>query len=234
MTKDAADQQQADQTPAAPPRRRGEISWHYDRIEIIVDGIVHAAGITLGLIGTIAIIVVAIRAKGIEIAPIVIYVIGLIAMLGLSAAYNLWPISPTKWILRRFDHSAIYLLIASTYTPFLALLKSGIAAGLSIGVWVSAAAGMALKLLLPGRFDGLAVVLCLLLGWSGVLAYDSFASALPPASLWLLAIGGVLYSLGTIFHVCQRLRFHNAIWHAFVLIGASCHYSAVVASLVSA
>jgi len=233
MTKDAADQQQADQPPAIP-RQRGEISWPYDRIEIIADGIVHAAGITLGLIGTIAIIVVAIRAKGIEIAPIVIYVIGLVAMLGLSAAYNLWPISPTKWILRRFDHSAIYLLIASTYTPFLALLKSGIAAGLSIGVWVSAAAGMALKLLLPGRFDGLAVVLCLVLGWSGVLAYDSFASALPPASLWLLAIGGVLYSLGTIFHVCQRLRFHNAIWHTFVLIGASCHYSAVVASLVSA
>jgi hemolysin III len=234
MTKDAADQQQSDHAPAAPARQRGEISWPYDRIEIIVDGIVHAAGITLGLIGTIAIITVAIRIEGIEIAPIVVYIIGLITMLGLSAAYNMWPISPTKWMLRRFDHSAIYLLIAGTYTPFLALLKSGIAAGLGIGVWVSAAAGMALKLLLPGRFDRLAVVLCLLLGWSGVLAYDSFASALPRASLWLLAIGGVLYSLGTIFHVWHRLRFHNAIWHAFVLIGASCHYSAVVASLVSA
>jgi hemolysin III len=230
MTKDA-DQPQLDR---APPRRRGEFSWNYDRLEIIADGIVHAAGVTLGLIGTIAIIVVAIRIKGIEIAPIVIYIIGLIAMLGLSAAYNMWPISPTKWILRRFDHSAIYLLIAGTYTPFLAQLKLSIAsAGLSIGVWVSAAVGMALKLLLPGRFDGFAVVLCLLLGWSGVLAYDSFASTLPPVSLWLLAIGGVLYSLGTIFHVCQRLRFHNAIWHVFVLIGASCHYSAVVTCLAA-
>jgi hemolysin III len=238
MTKDAADQRQSDQAQlhaqAVPPRQRGEISWHYDRVEIIADGIVHAAGITLGLIGTIAIITVAIRTKGIELAPILVYIIGLVTMLGLSAAYNMWPISPTKWILRRFDHSAIYLLIAGTYTPFLAMLKSGIAsAGLSVGVWVSAAVGMALKLLLPGRFDGFAVVLCLLLGWSGVFAYESFASALPPASLWLLAIGGVLYSLGTIFHVWQRLRFHNAVWHVFVLIGASCHYSAVVVSVVS-
>jgi hemolysin III len=85
-------------------------------------------------------------------------------------------------------------------------------------------------LALPGRFDRLAVILCLLLGWSGVLAYDSFASALPSSSLWLLAIGGILYSVGTAFHVLQRLRFHNAIWHGFVLLGASCHYSAVLAS----
>jgi len=233
MTKDAADQQPSDQAPP-PPRQRGEIRWHYDRIEIIADGIVHAAGITLGLIGTIAIITVAIRMKGIEIAPILIYIVGLIAMLGLSAAYNMWPISPTKWILRRFDHSAIYLLIAGTYTPFLAQLKAGItSAGLGIGVWVSAAIGMALKLLLPGRFDRFAVVLCLLLGWSGVFAYESFASALPRASLWLLAIGGVLYSFGTIFHAWQRLRFHNAIWHVFVLTGASCHYSAVVTCLAA-
>jgi hemolysin III len=103
--------------------------------------------------------------------------------------------------------------------------------GLGIGVWLSAALGMALKLALPGRFDRLAVILCLLLGWSGVIAYDSFASALPSSSLWLLAIGGILYSLGTLFHVLQRLRFHNAIWHGFVLLGASCHYSAVLACL---
>ena len=86
---------------------------------------------------------------------------------------------------------------------------------LGIGVWLSAAVGMALKLALPGRFDRLAIILCLLLGWSGVIAYDSLVSAIPSSSLWLLAIGGVLYSLGTLFHVWQRLRFQNAIWHVF-------------------
>ena len=103
--------------------------------------------------------------------------------------------------------------------------------GAFFGVWLSAAVGMALKLALPGRFDRLAVILCLLLGWSGVIAYDSLASAIPSSSLWLLAIGGILYSLGTVFHVWRRLRFHNAIWHGFVLLAASCHYSAVLACL---
>jgi hemolysin III len=168
----------------------------------------------------------------IEVAPIFVYVIGLVTMLACSAAYNMWPVSPAKWVLRRFDHSAIYLLIAGTYTPFLVQMKSVLAsASFGIGVWLSAVIGIALKLALPGRFDRLAIALCLLLGWSGVIAYDSLASTVPSLSLWLLAIGGILYSLGTLFHVWQRLRFHNAIWHAFVLLAASCHYSAVLACL---
>jgi hemolysin III len=84
---------------------------------------------------------------------------------------------------------------------------------------------------LPGRFDRMAIVLCLLLGWSGVAAYASIASTLPNAALWLLLTGGALYSFGTLFHVWRRLRFHNAIWHSFVLAAASCHYSAVLACL---
>ena len=215
-----------------PDRCPGQISWHYDRTEIIADGVVHAIGVSLGIVGAVTIVVMAVRAERIDVVPILVYVIGLVTMLALSAAYNMWPVSPVKWVLRRFDHSAIYLLIAGTYTPFLAQMKNALAsAGLGIGVWLSAAVGMALKLALPGRFDRLAVILCLLLGWSGVIAYDSFASALPSSSLWLLAIGGILYSLGTLFHVLQRLRFHNAIWHGFVLLAASCHYSAVLACL---
>ena len=215
-----------------PDRCPGQISWHYDRTEIIADGVVHAIGVCLGIVGAVTIVVMALRAERIDVVPILVYVIGLVTMLALSAAYNMWPVSPVKWVLRRFDHSAIYLLIAGTYTPFLAQMKNALAsAGLGIGVWLSAAVGMALKLALPGRFDRLAVILCLLLGWSGVIAYDSLASALPSSSLWLLAIGGILYSLGTLFHVLQCLRFHNAIWHGFVLLGASCHYSAVLACL---
>jgi hemolysin III len=210
----------------------GEISWDYDRAELIADGVVHATGTILGLIGAIAIVTAAIQIDRIEMAPIGIYIIGLVAMLVLSAVYNMWPISPTKWVLRRFDHSAIYLLIAGTYTPFLAQLKIGLASmSLGIGVWSSAIIGMVLKLALPGRFDRVAVVLFLLLGWSGAIAYDAFASVLPTSSLWLLATGGILYSVGVLFHAWRRLRFHNAIWHGFVLLAASCHYAAVLTSI---
>ena len=217
---------------SSPDICRGQISWDYDRAEIIADGVVHAIGVCLGLIGAVTIVVFALKLERIEVVPILVYVIGLVTMLGLSAVYNMWPVSPAKWVLRRFDHSAIYLLIAGTYTPFLAQMKSVlVSVSLGIGVWLSAVIGMALKLALPGRFDRLAVILCLLLGWSGVIAYDSLASALPIASIWLLAIGGILYSVGALFHVWHGLRFHNAIWHGFVLLAASCHYSAVLACL---
>jgi hemolysin III len=195
---------------------------------------VHAIGVCLGFIGAVAIVVMAVKIERINVAPILVYVIGLVTMLAFSAAYNMWPVSPIKWVLRRFDHSAIYLLIAATYTPFLGQMKNALAsAGLGIGVWLSAAAGVTLKLALPGRFDRLSIILCLLLGWSGIVAYDSLASAIPGPSLWLLAGGGILYSFGTLFHLWERLRFHNAIWHGFVLLAASCHYSAVLACLLS-
>ena len=217
-----------------PNRCPGQISWHYDRTEIIADGVVHAIGVCLGLIGAGTIVVMAVKIERVDVAPILVYVIGLITMLAFSAAYNMWPISPIKWVLRRFDHSAIYLLIAATYTPFLGQMKNALAsAGLGIGVWLSAAAGVTLKLALPGRFDRLSIILCLLLGWSGIVAYDSLASAIPGPSLWLLAGGGILYSFGTLFHLWERLRFHNAIWHGFVLLAAGCHYSAVLACLLS-
>src|SRR2546426_11930816 len=181
---------------SSPAMCAGQIDWDYDRAEIIADGTVHAIGVCLGLISAVTIVVIAVRIERIEIAPILVYVIGLVTMLALSAAYNMWPVSPAKWVLRRFDHSAIYLLIAGTYTPFLAQMKSVLAsAGLGVGVWLSAVIGMALKLALPGRFDRLAVVLCLLLGCSGVMSYYSLPSSLPIASLWLLAIGGLLYSV---------------------------------------
>src|SRR5215470_16266504 len=148
---------------SSPDICRGQISWDYDRAEIIADG-VHAIGVCLGLIGAVTIVVMAVKIERINVAPILVYVIGLVTMLAFSAAYNLWPVSPVKWVLRRFDHSAIYLLIAGTYTPFLGQMKNALAsAGLGVGIWLSAVVGMTLKLALPGRFDRLAVVHCLLL-----------------------------------------------------------------------
>jgi hemolysin III len=210
----------------------GQISWDYDRAEIIADGVVHAIGVCLGLIGAVTLVVITVGMERIEVTPILVYVIGLVTMLTLSAAYNMWPVSPAKWVLRRFDHSAIYLLIAGTYTPFLGQMKNVlVSAGFGVVLWLSAVIGIAVKLALPGRFDRLAVVLLLLLGWSGIMAYDSLASAVPGASLWLLVIGGILYSAGAIFHVWRGLRFQNAIWHGFVLLAASCHYAATLACL---
>jgi hemolysin III len=206
------------------------VHWNYDRAEVIADGVVHIIGICFGLVAaTVLIVLASIYASTLDIVVSVVYVAGLLAMLGLSATYNLWPVSRAKWVLRRFDHSAIYVLIAATYTPFIMEVKESVLAiVLLVGVWCAAIGGIVLKLKFPGRFDRLSVGLYLVMGWSGMMLYDSVVKALPAMALGFIVAGGILYTLGVVFHAWQRLRFQNAIWHGFVLGGAACHYTAVL------
>jgi len=208
----------------------GVMGWNYDRAELIADGVVHGIGVFCGLVAaTVLIVLTAIYASALDIVVVSVYVAGLLAMLVLSATYNLWPVSRAKWVLRRFDHSAIYLLIAATYTPFITELKDSVfAMALLAGVWCVAIVGIVLKLVLPGRFDRISVGLYLAMGWSGMMLYDRVVNALPTLALWFVVAGGALYSFGVIFHAWRRLRFQNAIWHCFVLLGAACHYTAVL------
>jgi hemolysin III len=213
----------------------GAVGWNYDRSELIADAVVHITGVCFGLVAaTTLIVLTAVYASAVDVAAVSVYVAGLLAMLVMSATYNLWPVSRAKWVLRRFDHSAIYLLIAATYTPLIMELKdSYFAIALLIGVWCTAIAGIVIKLALPGRYDRLAVGLYLAMGWSGMMLYDAVVKALPSMALWFIAAGGVLYSLGVIFHAWKRLRFQNAIWHGFVLSGAACHYTAILDLVLS-
>lgn len=205
------------------------LTWNYDRAEIVADGIVHAIGVALGLVGAVILLFIARLAGDGTVLPVAVYLGGLLAVLGFSAAYNLWPVSRIKWLLRRLDHAAIFVLIAATYTPFLAEPQSGFAGlGLLAFVWVTALLGASVKLLFPGRFDRWAIALYLLLGWSGIIGDLPLVTALPGPILWLLAAGGLFYSAGVAFHLWEKLRFQNAIWHAFVVIAACCHYAAVL------
>jgi len=217
-------------TPEPPHGAPRGVRWNYDRVELWADGAIHVVGVCAGLVATTVLIVLAsFYVSGGQVAAVVVYSSGLVAMLGISAVYNLLPVSRIKWWLRRLDHSAIYLLIAGTYTPFIVQMKASLlTVGLLIGVWMVAIAGIALKIVMPGRFDRLSIVLYLALGWSGVMIYSTMVSSLPTVALVLIAAGGLMYSFGVIFHVWERLRFQNAIWHGFVLMGAACHYSAVL------
>jgi hemolysin III len=208
----------------------GAVHWNYDRAELIADGVVHVIGICFGLIAaTVLIVLASVYATPLDIVVSVIYVVGLLAMLGLSATYNLWPVSRAKWVLRRLDHSAIYVLIAATYTPFIMEVRESVLAiVLLVGVWCAAIGGIVLKLKYPGRFDWLSVGLYLGMGWSGLMLYDAVVKALPTLALGFVLAGGIFYTLGVVFHAWQRLRFQNAIWHGFVLGGAACHYTAVL------
>jgi hemolysin III len=203
---------------------------------LIADGVIHAIGIVLAIAAGSALLSLAVphTAPG-EYVAVVFYVIALLTVLSISLAYNLWPLTPGKWILRRFDHAAIYLLIAATYTPFLAQLDdTAAAAWMTALVWIAACAGMAIKLFLPGRLDRLAILFYLAIGWSGAVVAQPLLDTLPPLTVALVLAGGIVYSLGIVFFVWHRLRFQNALWHGFVVTGAGLHCAAIIHSLVIA
>jgi channel protein (hemolysin III family) len=145
------------------------VAWDYDRGELVADAVVHILGIVLAIAGAAGLIAILVEVGSVARLPsVTIYVAALVSMLGFSAAYNLWPVSELKWWLRRLDHSAIYLLIAATYTAFLSPMQGAAPAGALAAIWSAALAGMAIKLIWPGRFDRTSVAIYLILGWSGI------------------------------------------------------------------
>jgi hemolysin III len=201
----------------------------YSDGEIVADGVVHAAALVAGVIGfSVLFQKVALHGATSDGVAMAIYAAGFFLLFGFSCAYNMTPPSRAKWLLRRFDHASIYLMIGGTYT---ALLSQAYMAfwtiALSTTVWTGALGGALLKLFLPGRFDRVAIGVYLVLGWSALIAVKPLLSALPPQTLAFVAIGGVLYSIGVAFHLWESLKYQNAIWHSCVTAAAACHFAGV-------
>ncbi len=165
------------------------VKWDYDRSEMIADAIVHGIGLSAALVGVTALIFYAtVWSTSGQLAAASIYGGGLIAALSISFVYNLFPVGRAKWFLRRLDHSGIFVLIAATYTPFLQRgWDDPFLFSMLVAIWLIAAAGIAMKCLLPGRFDRLAILLYLAMGWSGLLAAKSLFTALSATTLTLIS-----------------------------------------------
>ncbi len=198
--------------------------------ERVADGLIHVVGVTASLAAAATLVTVGIvYLPPLSTASVVVYSAGMLAVFCFSAAYNLVGRPGLKAILRRFDHAAIYVKIAATYTPF-ALVKMGGAAGIGLlaAVWAVGLFGVAAKLFWPAQLVRTSYVLYLAQGWACVAALGPLTEALPERALILLVVGGVLYTVGVVFHLWQSLRYHNAIWHGFVLVASACHFGAVV------
>jgi hemolysin III len=199
----------------------------------LADLIVHIAGLGLALFGGGVALGLAV-ANGLlgQVAAVSIYAVGLIAMLSFSLSYNF--AKPTiQPFLRRLDHAGIFLMIAASYTPFTTYgLEGAWAWGMTTAVWVLAGLGMAGKLFLPGLGKAIWVAMYLALGWIALVAIKPMTAGLAPTAMWLLAAGGVVYSVGVIFYASKRLKFRRAIWHGHVIAGASLHYAAVLVGVV--
>lgn len=203
--------------------------------ELVADGMIHAIAMLAAIVGlAVLIVLVLMKRGGLELSAVAVYGVGLLSMFGFSAAYNMAPPSSLKWLLRRFDHSSIYLMIAGTYTPLLTLVTDTFWASiLALVVWIGAIAGIVLKVALPGRFDKLSVGIYLMLGWVAVVAIKPLIDSLPPLTMILLGAGGLLYSTGVAFYVWKNLKFNNAIWHGFVAAAAGCHYAAITYAMTA-
>lgn len=204
----------------------------YSRAEYISDMAVHLTGLVAVMAAVPVLIVLATLWDGNpwQVTAASVYGASLAAMISCSALYNIFPHPEWEWLLKRLDHSAIYLKIAGTYTAFVLIAGHGFA--LAAGLWAAAAAGISLKVVSPARWRWVGLTLYLGMGWiAAVLGHDVF-TALPGPVVWLIATGGVLYTLGVVFYLWDRLPHHLTIWHVFVLAASLTIYAGVVVAVV--
>ncbi len=203
--------------------------------ELVADGIVHTLALVAGMIAfSVLLAHVLARAEFGQFAALSVYAAGFFLLFGFSLAYNMAPPSALKWLLRRFDHSSIYVMIAGTYTAILAQLPGSTLVWLVGGVvWAGTVLGVAVKLALPGRYDGLSLLAYLALGAMMLLAIGPMRAGLPGPALWLLLAGGLTYVAGVGFYKWHALRFHNAIWHLCVAIAAGLQFAGIAISVTA-
>jgi len=210
-----------------------QVARLYSRHEHIADAVVHVLGIVFAINASAWLFF---HVTGVPVmASVTIYCIGLLAMIGFSAAYNLMPQHrPSKQWLRRFDHAAIFIMIAGTYTPLAAnRLEAPYGAIILAAIWIAATAGVVLKILFPMRFERASLALYLGMGWMIVTVIVPLAHAMALFDFALLCAGGLVYSAGVAFYVIERIPYHKAIWHAAVLIAAVLQFSAIALEFVA-
>ncbi|ARJ42519.1 hemolysin III family protein [Pantoea alhagi] len=206
------------------------LSPGYSLAEEIANSISHGIGCIFGIVGLILLLSQALEANAgaIAITSYSLYGGSMILLFLASTLYHAVPHPRAKFWLKKLDHCAIYLLIAGTYTPFLLVgLKSPLAHSLMVVIWSMALAGIIFKLVFIHRFKVLSLVTYLLMGWLSVIVIYQLAIKLAPGGVWLLAAGGITYTLGVIFYVADRIPYNHAIWHGFVLGGSICHFLAI-------
>ncbi len=198
--------------------------------EEIANSVTHGVGLLLSIAALPVLVVAAAgRHDTFQVVAGSIFAATLIALYAASTIYHALPRSPAKNVFRVIDHSAIYLLIAGTYTPFtLGVLRGGWGWSLFGVIWGLAALGVLFKTTLGFRYPRLSTAIYVMMGWMVLFAIKPFVTLVPRAGLlWLLA-GGLCYTGGVYFYSRDRIRYGHAVWHLFVLAGSACHFAAVL------
>lgn len=205
----------------------------YNRKQEIIHGIIHAVGILFGLSALPVLTgIAATHGNTPGIVGAGIYSFCFILLFTCSTVYHLAQDQQVKKLFVVLDHISIYFLIAGTYTPFLLVFMNN-AFGITLLciLWGLTAVGVVFKSFFTGRFNVLSTIIYLIMGWIMIVGGKTFFSYLPLPVIIMIAIGGVLYSIGVYFYMKEKAAYTHAVWHTFVLAAAICHYVAVLLSV---
>jgi hemolysin III len=203
--------------------------------DILANAITHGVGAAFALAGAVYLIVASTRGSAWLVVSCAIYGTTLFLVYLCSTLYHSLVRTRARHVFHVLDHSAIYLLIAGTYTPFMLVSMRGTAGWTLLGVvWTLAIAGVVFKSLAIGRFPAASATVYLLMGWCIVFGIRPLLHALSWHGMAWIAAGGLAYTLGIVFFANDRLHYFHALWHVFVLAGSVAHYFAVLLYVVPA
>lgn len=194
--------------------------------EEIFNSVSHGVGALLGVIGTVVLIVLsAVNGSALALGTSIVYGLSLIMLYTMSTLYHAIASQKAKEILRIFDHTSIFLLIAGSYTPFCLVALEGNPRGLMVAVvvWICAIAGIVLNAVSLKKTEKIGMALYVIMGWSVIMVIKDVVAALPTPAFWLLLLGGLSYTGGIAFYAIKKKYMHS-IWHLFVLAGSVLHY----------
>ena len=200
----------------------------YDPQEELINAYSHGLGAILAFIAVIFLIV---KGYGLPLGQWIslwVYGLSLVLLLSSSMLYHFAQDERKRYWYKKLDHTAIYYLIAGTYTPFLSIaIPTAKAHHLLIALWIIALIGTLFKLVFIHRFQKVSLAAYLVMGWLAVLVMDDMQRYLSKDAIQLLIAGGVAYTVGTLFYALKNVRYTHAIWHVFVLLGAGLHFLAI-------
>ncbi len=201
----------------------------FSKDEEIANAVSHMVGATLALISAVVLIMHGIKTKSpIVITSFAIFGAGLVIMYTVSSIYHALHNNKAKQVFQILDHSAIYILIAASYTPFLLLVVKSKAGYIIFFIqWLICIFGIAFKSLCVEKYVLFSTLLYIVMGWMIMFVWGDLIANISQQSLILLFIGGILYTLGTIFYMWNWFKYHHFIWHIFVLLGSVSHFFAV-------
>ena len=201
----------------------------FSKDEEIANAVSHMVGATLALISAVVLIMHGIKTKSaVVVTSFAIFGAGLVIMYTVSSIYHALHNNKAKQVFQILDHSAIYILIAASYTPFLLLVVKSKAGYIIFFIqWLICIFGIAFKSLCVEKYVLFSTLLYIVMGWMIMFVWGDLIANISQQSLILLFIGGILYTLGTIFYMWNWFKYHHFIWHIFVLLGSVAHFFAV-------